>query len=126
MLAQSGGCVLETANGSVKIRQSNVTTQERVLDWSYSGVYQYVTRAMRTLFDPYIGKPSSDATVLAIDSLAMNELSLMVDRGFIANFDDLEVTRRNDQPDTIDVSFKYAWLQPINWIYVNFSVDMTY
>lgn len=126
MLAQSGGCVLEMANGSVKIRQSNVTTQDRVLDWSYSGVYQYVTRAMRSLFDPYIGKPSSDATLLAINSLAMNELSIMTDRGFIANYDDLEVRRRNEQPDTIDVSFKYAWLQPINWIYVNFSVDMTY
>lgn len=126
MLAQSGGCVLEMANGSVKIRQSVVTYQKTLLDWSYSGVYQYVTRAMRNLFEPYIGKPSSDATLLAIDSLAEQELSQMIDRGFIAAFDDLEVTRRNGAPDTIDVSFRYSWLQPINWIYVNFNVDMTY
>lgn len=126
MLAQSGGCVLEMANGAVKIRQSVVTYQNDLLDWSYSGVYQYVTRAMRNLFDPYIGKPSSDATLLAIDSLAEQELSQMIDRGFIAAFDDLEVTRRNGSPDTIDVSFRYAWLQPINWIWVNFNVDMTY
>lgn len=126
MLAQSGGCVLEMANGYVKIRQSIVTKQGRSLDWSYSGTYQYVTRAMRTLFEPYIGKPSSDATVLSINSLAEDELSVMVQRGFIANFDDLEVARRSNSPDTIDVSFRYAWLQPINWVYVNFSVDMTY
>lgn len=126
MLAQSGGCVLEMANGNVKVRHSVVTYQKELLDWSYSGVYQYVTRAMRNLFDPYIGKPSSDATLLAIDSLAEQELSQMIDRGFIAAFDDLEVTRRNGSPDTIDVSFRYAWLAPVNWIYVNFNVDMTY
>lgn len=126
MLAQSGGCVLEMANGNVKVRHSVVTYQKSLLDWSYSGVYQYVTRAMRNLFDPYIGKPSSDATLLAIDSLAEQELSQMIDRGFIAAFDDLEVTRRNAAPDTIDVSFRYAWLAPIDWIYVNFNVDMTY
>lgn len=126
VLAQAGGCVLERMNGGIVIRQSLVTTQKRLLDWSYSGVFQYVVRAMRDLFDPYIGKPSDDSTVMAIDALCTQELSAMVERGYIANYSDLEVSRRAGDPSTIDVKFRYAWLQPINWIRVSFNVDMTY
>lgn len=125
-LAQAGCCVIEMVNGVIRVRHSVVTFQDQQLDWCYSGVYIYIMRAMRALFDPYIGKPSSDVMVTSIASECQLYLIQAQETGLIYGFSDLEVARRNRRPDIIDVTFHYRWLAPINWIYVNFSVDTTY
>lgn len=126
ILAQSGGCVIELANGVVRIRDSVTTYQQQLLDWSYSGVYNYIVRSMRLLFDPYIGLPSNDVVISEMAALADNWLARQVDDGMIYSYRDLEVARRNGDPSIIDVTFAYAYISPIRYIYVNFSVDMEY
>lgn len=126
VLAEAGCCVIEMVNGVIRVRHSLVTTQNMQLDWCYSGVYIYIMRAMRSIFDPYIGKPSSDVMVTSIAAEAQLYLVQLQEDNMIYGFSDLEVARRNRRPDVIDVTFRYRWLAPINWIYVNFTVDTTY
>lgn len=126
ILAQAGCCVLELQNGSLKIRHSVTTKQSSLIDWSYSGVYIYMMGSMRALYDPYIGQPSDDILKLQILTTSKTFLTAQVDAGIIYSYDSLEVSRRTGNPEVIDVSFRYAWLRPINWIYVNFAVDLTY
>lgn len=126
ILAQAGGCVIEMVNGNIRIRHSLTTFQNQQLDWSYRGVYNYIVRSMRDLFDPYIGQPSSRVVLAQIDSLADSFLEQLVERNMIYDYSDLEVARRNGNPSIVDVTFRYSYLAPMLWIYVNFSVDMDY
>lgn len=126
VLAEAGCCVIEVVNGVIRVRHSLTTLQDQALDWCYGGVYIYIMRAMRALFDPYIGKPSSDVMVTSIASECQLYLIQAQESGLIYGFSDLEVARRNRRPDIIDVTFHYQWLSPINWIYVNFAVDVNY
>ena len=126
ILAQAGGCVIEMVNGNIRIRHSLTTFQNQQLDWSYRGVYNYIVRSMRDLFDPYIGQPSSRVVLAQIDSLADSFLEQLVERNMIYGYSDLEVARRNGNPSIVDVTFRYSYLAPMLWIYVNFSVDMDY
>lgn len=126
VLAQGGGCVIEMSNGTIRVRHSLTTLQSRLLDWSYRGVYNYMVMSMRQLFDPYIGQPSGNVVIAQINASADAFLSRQVESGMIYNYSDLEVARRAGAPNTVDVSFRYAWLAPLDYIYVNFTVDMEY
>lgn len=126
VLAQGGCCVIEMHNGSVTVRHSVSTYQDSMIDWSFSGVFNYISSACRSLFDVYIGKPSNDSLLLEIKSKAAMFLTSQKEQNLIYDYSDLEVARRTGNPEIIDVTFKYAWLRPLNWVYVNFSVDMDY
>lgn len=125
-LASAGACVIEMVNGIIRIRDSVTTWQKSLTDWSYSGVYNWIVQAMRAILDPYIGQPSNDIALSEIKSLSERFLDHQVEEHMIYNYRDLEVTRRNNNPSIIDVTFAYAWASPIKYIYVNFSVDMAY
>lgn len=125
-LAEGGCCVIETYNGIIRVRHSVTTCQDSMIDWTFSGIYNYMIYQMRALFDPYIGKPSTDALVAEINSIIQLFLEQQIERGVIYNYNDLEVARRTNHPEVIDVTFRYAAIQPLLWIVVTFDVDMTY
>lgn len=125
-LTEGGCCVVETYNGIIRIRHSVTTYQNTMVDWTFSGIYNYMIFALRTMYDPYIGNPSTDALVAELNSITKLFLQQQVERGVIYDFNDLEVSRRENNPQIIDVSFRYAAIQPLLWIVVTFDVDMTY
>ena len=125
-LATAGCSVIEMQNGVIRFRHSVVTRQSMMLDWSYAGIYNYICGALRTLLDVYIGQPSSDTLLTEIYGTVNLFLTQQVESGGIYAFDSLEVSRRANNPEVIDVSFRVAFLRPALWIVVTFDVDLTY
>ena len=113
-------------NGVIRFRHSVVTRQSMMLDWSYAGIYNYICGALRTQLDVYIGQPSSDSLLTEIYGTVNLFLTQQVESGGIYAFDSLEVSRRQNNPEVIDVSFRVAFLRPALWIVVTFDVDLTY
>ena len=74
----------------------------------------------------YIGQPSSDTLLTEIYGTVNLFLTQQVESGGIYAFDSLEVSRRANNPEVIDVSFRVAFLRPALWIVVTFDVDLTY
>lgn len=125
-LAQAGCCVIEMINGQLKIRHSVVTKQSQLLDWTFGGIYNYLMGAIRTELDPYIGKPSTDVLVSEIDADVNLFLTKQKEINYLYDFDSLEVSRRQSNPEIIDVTFRCSIIRPTLWIYVTFYVDLTY
>jgi hypothetical protein len=122
-LAAAGGCVIEKANSSLRIRHSLVTSQSGLVEWTFGGVYQHIVRDLRTALDVYVGQPSTDVVLAEIQSKVSMYLTQQVDQSIIKAYKDVSVQLRSGSPGVIDVTFSYTWLSAINWIYVNFSVD---
>jgi hypothetical protein len=82
--------------------------------------------AIRAELDPYIGKPSTDVLVSEIDADVNLFLTKQKEINYLYDFDSLEVSRRQSNPEIIDVTFRCSIIRPTLWIYVTFYVDLTY
>lgn len=122
-LAGSGMTVINSSNGSNKIRQSLTTWQSSLLDWSYGGVYNYLKESVKTLFDSYIGQPATSSIVLSIQASLTLYLQTQKQQGVIASYSDISVEISPSSPDTVLVSFTATWQAPLNYINVSFGFN---
>lgn len=125
-LAQAGCSVIEMVNGQIRFMHSVTTRQSMMLDWSYAGVYNYIAQSIRYYLDVYIGLPSNDTILTEIKATCDLFLTNQVETGYIYSYDDLEVSRRNGNPEIVDVSFRYAWCRPLLWVICSVAVDLSY
>ena len=125
-LAGSGCCVLTAQSGAVTVREAVTTLQSSKVDWSYSGVYNYLMEYLRSLFQPYIGKPSDDAVVLSIGMTAEAWLDDLVSQQIIYGYQNLQVSRQADNPSTVLVSFQASWENPLLYVKVGFDFNTSY
>ena len=125
-LAGAGCCVLTAQSGAVTVREAVTTLQSSKVDWSYSGVYNYLMEYLRSLFQPYIGKPSDDAVVLSIGMTAEAWLDELVSQQIIYGYQNLQVSRQADNPSTVLVSFQASWENPLLYVKVGFDFNTSY
>ena len=125
-LAGSGCCVLTAQTGAVTVREAVTTLQSNKVDWSYSGVYNYLMEYARSLFQPYIGRPSNNAVVLSISARAEGWLADLVRQQIIYGYQNLQVTRQPNDPSTVMVSFDVSWENPLLYVQVGFNFNTSY
>lgn len=125
-LAGSGCCVLTAQSGAVTVREAVTTLQSSKVDWSYSGVYNYLMEYLRGLFQPYIGRPSTDAVVLSISATAEAWLDDLVSQQIIYGYQNLQVSRQANNPSTVLVSFQASWENPLLYVKVGFDFNTSY
>ena len=125
-LAGSGCCVLTAQSGAVTVREAVTTLQSSKVDWSYSGVYNYLMEYLRSLFQPYIGRPSNDAVVLSIGMTAESWLNDLVSQEIIYGYQNLQVFRQQNDPSTVVVSFQASWENPLLYVKIGFDFNTSY
>lgn len=125
-LAAGGCCVLYSHNGSFLVRQSLSTYQNNLLDWSYSGVFNYLKENIAGLLESFIGEPSTDEVLLYIKSRMQLFFTQCKENNLIYNYTTPVVTRDANSPNVINVTFSAAWLNPIDYIQVDFTFNTQY
>lgn len=125
-LAGSGCCVLTAQSGAVTVREAVTTLQSSKVDWSYSGVYNYLMEYARSLFQPYIGRPSNNAVVLSISARTEGWLADLVRQQIIYGYQNLQVSRQSNDPSTVMVSFDVSWENPLLYVQVGFDFNTSY
>ena len=125
-LAGSGRCVLTAQSGAVTVREAVTTLQSSKVDWSYSGVYNYLMEYARSLFQPYIGRPSNNAVVLSISARTEGWLADLVRQQIIYGYQNLQVSRQSNVPSTVMVSFDVSWENPLLYVQVGFDFNTSY
>lgn len=125
-LAGSGCCVLTAQSGAVTVREAVTTLQSSKVDWSYSGVYNYLMEYARSLFQPYIGRPSNNAVLLSISARTEGWLADLVRQQIIYGYQNLQVSRQPNDPSTVFVSFDVSWENPLLYVQVGFDFNTSY
>ena len=125
-LAAGGCCVLYSHNGSFLVRQSLSTYQNNLLDWSYSGVFNYLKENIAGLLESFIGEPSTDEVLLYIKSRMQLFFTQCKENNLIYDYTTPVVTRDANSPNVINVTFSAAWLNPIDYIQVDFTFNTQY
>ena len=126
-LADAGVCVVQPVAGGGKILHGLTTTQSGAPEEEeISIVYirDATASALRDAVTPFIGTVSGPTTIPSITSAVKNTLEGLVTQGLLTGFTNLLVKRNLVESRQYDVSVTIAPATPINWVFVDVSVQI--
>lgn len=128
--AAAGLLVLENYNGGIRCRQGitldiadGVSRQEISVVRSK---FLLMESIYQTLDNQIVGQIIADANApLVVSSAVTGVLSLLQEAGTIVGFSGVQATLSSTNPATATVTFSYQPAFPLNYIAVQFSLDLT-
>lgn len=125
--ARNGLCVIEDSTGALRVFHGITTETASVLTREFSIVFAK-DRLMQILRDTFntsiIGQPIVEDTLFAVKTMATGVLDMAQRSNYIVSYSDVEVRQNSLEPTRIDVKFVYEPPYPLNYVYVEFSVDL--
>lgn len=83
-----------------------------------------VARTVRASLRPFIGRVQSATIVPELSAGIGKLMRSMVGQGLLAGFGSITVQRNPIEPRQIDITVSIAPVSPVNWIYVNITVEL--
>lgn len=117
----------DNAGGGIRIRHGISTDVSSVLtrEWSVMFAKDKLVKELRETYDSIIGQPISESTPFIVKALTIGALSRMKSSGYINDFVDAKIRQNSTDPTLIEVKFEYKPTFPLNYVYVQFSIDMS-
>jgi hypothetical protein len=131
--AQSGLLVIEDTGNNIQIRHA-LTVAAGAASFSAATAEVSVVRAkqkmvsslLNTIDSQIIGQIVADGNAeLIIESTVRGVLQTLVDDKEIVAFNNVVATTKSYNPTIIDLAFNYRPAFPVNYVNINFSVDIT-
>jgi hypothetical protein len=125
--ARGGLCVFEDVNGSIRIRHGLMTdpTSVHTREWSVVFAKDRMIQTLRSTYEDIIGQPILEDTTFIVKSLTVGALEQLKFSGYINDYSEAKVRQNTEDPTLIEVKFEYKPTYPLNYVYIQFAVDMT-
>lgn len=125
VLANSGVMIVETQNGTIRVRDgltTDLTTADSA-EYSVTEIIDFTAETSRTFLDAaFVGvKFLNDTPALAQASLSII-LQSLIDNKILTDATNLSVKRNSINPSQIDVSFSILPVFPVKYILVAFTI----
>jgi hypothetical protein len=125
--ARGGLCVFEDVNGSIRIRHGLMTDPTTVYsrEWSVVFAKDRMIQSLRLAYEDIIGQPILEDTTFIVKSITVGVLEQLKFSGYINEYSEAKVRQNTDDQTLIEVKFEYKPTYPLNYVYIQFAVDMT-
>ena len=125
--AGAGLLVVENKRGRIQVRHAITTAQDTRAHQELSVIRArnwMLTNLVEALDTQAIGQLVLDpSAAFLIQVLLTSELQLLIDRGTIVSYNNIQVRPDPNDPTTLQVRFSYLPAYPLNHIAISFSID---
>lgn len=80
---------------------------------------------MNDLNNVIVGTALDEFTIVSAKSVTTSRLESLISARVINAYSELKARLNTEEPTRIDIKFKYRPSWPINWVVIQFSIDMT-
>jgi hypothetical protein len=124
---RNGLAMFEFYHGAMRMLHGKTTDTASVVvaEWSVSFAKDRMMQAMRDAFSSnIIGQPITADTPYSVKSTAISSLERLKVNYYINDYMDVKVRQNSVDPTLMEVKFAYRPTYPLNYIYVQFSIDL--
>ncbi len=126
-LASHGVCIVESQSGVARVRHALTTDMTTVQnqEFSITELTDYTGQVTREILEQmYVGAKILSETPLMIAATLRVILQNLIDRGIITAFTGVSASQNGTDPRQIDVRFAFSPVYPLNWIFVEYSIQV--
>jgi len=123
-----GLLMLSNKNNNVEVRHGVTTKFGNSATREISVVrskYYMLRSLIEDLNNTIVGTALDDYTVISVKSIVAGRLDILKGSKIISEYMDVKARLNPTEPTRVDVKFKYRPSWPINYIVIQFSIDMT-
>lgn len=120
--------MLFNRQGQVTVRHgvTTDTTNSATKEISVVRAKHYMlTLLMNDLNNVIVGTALDEFTIVSAKSVTTSRLESLISARVINAYSELKARLNTEEPTRIDIKFKYRPSWPINWVVIQFSIDMT-
>lgn len=124
-LSENGVLTIQTIGASHSVRQSITTSTASVeeREISITKITDFTALAVRSACERFIGSKLVDETPIWVESSISNILQALVNDKIIQAFGGVSAFVDPNRPDTIQCSFQFKPIYPVNFINITFSIN---
>lgn len=126
--AQKGLLILYNRGNQVEVRHGLTTKMANSATKEISVVRakHYMLRSLiEDINNSIIGTSLDEYTVISVKGLVVSRLDVLKNNRIISEYMDVKARLNTDEPTRVDIKFKYRPAWPINYVVIQFTVDMT-
>jgi hypothetical protein len=127
LLGDAGLIVVEPLSAGGKVLMGKTTiANNNILEEEPSVIRarDYISKSVRTILDPFIGRILTATVVTDISNTITNFLKGQQQAGIIASFGGISAVVDDVDPRQVNVGFDIQPLFPLNYIHISFSVQV--
>lgn len=123
IIAREGGLIVED---NLRIRHALTTDQSNPItgELKITRIVDYTTRIVRSSLAGFVNQPYSAGLVATIAMSIKLILTQLANINSIVDYKDITISRNEQDPRQLDVSFSIRPTFDVNWIYVKFTVEI--
>ena len=126
-LASHGICIVESQSGIARVRHSLTTDMTTVQnqEFSITELTDYTGQVTREILEQmYVGAKILSETPLMVAATLRVVLQNLIDRSIITAFTGISASQNSTDPRQIDVRFAFSPVYPLNWVYIEYSIQV--